>query len=68
MKSNTRMKSNAMAKGERSGLHVKRETIRCLTAAESRRVIGGMRCTLDSCVGITCNPASVCTITEDPTM
>lgn len=64
MKRNTRMTSKA--KSERSGLHIKRETIRTLSATESARVLGGMRCTMDSGPG--CKPASVCTITLDPTI
>lgn len=64
MKRNTRMTSKA--KSERSGLHIKRETIRALSATESTRVLGGMRCRQDSGPG--CNEASVCTITLDSTL
>jgi hypothetical protein len=50
-----------------SGLSIKRETIRTLSATESALVAGGMRCQNDSCVGQTC-PNSVCTITLDKTL
>jgi hypothetical protein len=49
------------------GLSFKRETIRSLSDAESKQVMGGMRCTSDSCLGNTC-PNSVCTITIDQTL
>jgi hypothetical protein len=50
-----------------SGLSFKRETIRNLSEEEARRVVGGARCTSDSCLGRTC-PNSVCTITVDTTL
>jgi hypothetical protein len=64
MKRNT---SKTKAKNEHGGLHLKRETIRRLNATESAQVLGGMRCTLNSCNLNTC-PGSVCTISEDPTL
>ncbi|HET7504907.1 MAG TPA: class I lanthipeptide [Kofleriaceae bacterium] len=59
-------KSKKQAGSDR-GLSFRRETIRSLTDAESKQVLGGMRCTSESCLGQTC-PNSVCTITVDTTL
>ncbi|HEU4730812.1 MAG TPA: class I lanthipeptide [Kofleriaceae bacterium] len=62
------MNKNARKQDKRAkGLSFKRETIRSLSDAESKQVLGGMRCTSDSCLGNTC-PNSVCTITVDTTL
>lgn len=56
------------AQGTSAGrLSFRRETIRSLSAAESKVVIGGRICLPDSCRPGTC-PASVCTITVDETL
>ena len=47
-----------------SGLAIKRETIRTMTPAETQNIIGGARCTSESCLRGTC-PNTVCTITAD---
>ncbi|HEU4727436.1 MAG TPA: hypothetical protein VFT22_06100 [Kofleriaceae bacterium] len=52
---------------KRGGLSFKRETIRSLSAAETKRVQGGRICLPDSCQTVTC-PESVCTITIDQTI
>lgn len=50
-----------------SGLSIKRETIRTMTPAETRDIVGGKPCTSESCQGHTC-PNTVCTITVDETL
>jgi hypothetical protein len=64
MKSTVKSSDKRAAKS--SGLSFKRETIRNLSDAESKRVVGGMVCQ-GSCHGQTC-PNSVCTITLDSTL
>jgi hypothetical protein len=62
---------NKKAKRDRRGakaekLSFKRETIRSMSEAESKRVAGGRIC-VGSCQAPTC-PRSVCTITVDTTL
>ena len=63
---NKKVRSGSGAKAGR--LSFNRETIRTLTAAESKQIVGGWNCApADSCGGDSC-PASVCTITLDRTI
>ncbi|HEX3474579.1 MAG TPA: hypothetical protein VHT91_06030 [Kofleriaceae bacterium] len=63
---NRKSKSGNRSGAKAGGLAFKRETIRTLSAAETKLIAGGMPCQT-SCHGETC-PASVCTITIDKTI
>jgi len=64
---NRKAKSGNRSGAPSGGLAFKRETIRTLSAAEARQIVGGRMCLPESCRGETC-PNSVCTITVDKTL
>jgi hypothetical protein len=64
---NRKAKSGNRSGAASGGLAFKRETIRTLSAAEARQIVGGRMCLPQSCQGETC-PNSVCTITVDKTL
>jgi hypothetical protein len=64
---NRKPKSGNRSGAKSGGLAFKRETIRTLSPAEAKQIVGGRPCLPDSCQGLTC-PNSVCTITVDTTL
>lgn len=65
---NKKARSGNQSEAKAGRLSFRRETIRILSVAESRKIVGGMICApLESCGGDSC-PESLCTITLDRTI
>lgn len=64
---NRKAKSGNRSGAKSGGLAFKRETIRTLSPAEVKQIVGGRNCLPESCRQPTC-PESVCTITLDQTI
>lgn len=65
---NKKARSGNRSQAKAGRLSFNRETIRILSVAESRAIVGGRNCApAESCGGDSC-PESVCTITLDRTI